>query len=377
MKKNILLMPTTDHTTKSFYYSYKDLIADYNFYFILDNKNIKGNYDYKEIKEINFSSLSQYKHLTSLKKPFAFWVNSLYVKYKALEVLEKYKIDCIIVSNDCPMPQSIFIQEAKKRGIKVISHQLASGITNPNLKKSLKSKILNFLAGNTSCKKFGSNSDLVWLMGNKWEHITDNPNRAIATNGYYYYFDQIYKDNVDLAKVNFLKKEHEEIKIVFYSSPFYEINLLSKEDTIKIYKALNKIALNLKDNYKLFFKPHPQEKLYKTIDFDKNIFFLDSLTSEECIEFADIGLSVGSSMSLQTKLLKKKSFGYWPNTLPEHYKENSKVFFDSIFKNADDFIQLLLNKKEKEISNIDDYFYISESPVINIGRLIKEALNAN
>jgi hypothetical protein len=377
MKKNILLIPTTDHTVKSFYYSYKDLTNKYNFYFVLDNKNIKNRYNYQEIKQIAFSGLSRYKHLNIFEKIFAFYINSRYIKYKVGEILGKYSIDCVIVSNDCPMPQSIFVKTAKQSGIKVIAHQLASGIINPNLKPVLKNKILNFIAGNLTCKKFGSNSDSVWLMGNGWKHITDNDKVSIATNGYYYYFDQIYKDCINLEKVKLMQNRHKEIKIVFYSSPFYEINLLSRDETIKVYEELNIIASILKSNYRLFFKAHPQEKLYQEFGMAKNIILLNELTSEECIEFADIGISVGSSMSLQTKLLKKSSFGYWPSSLPEHYKENSKVFFDSVFTDANDFLNILNSNQYNNKLDINEYFYIKEAPLSNIENLLKVELNEN
>ena len=364
MKPSILLLPTTDHCVKSFYYSYKGLIDSYNISICFDSPNIKQNHKLEGFNKLNKIILPTTNYIRKINNIFR--IRKLTNQYLK-------NISYLIVSNECGLIQSAFIKKAKNKGIEVISHQVASGIENENKKikliHQLKVYILSRIYDTNICRGYGYYSDRVWLMGDVWSKITNNTNTNIVSNGYYYNFKEIYKEFVTATKIEKYNSTNKE-NIVFFGAPFLEFGLTTKKQLNDIYTFVSLMGLELGKTYNIFYKPHPQEFTFLDFKFNDNVTFIDELNSEETISITDVGVSLSSSMSLQTKLIGKRSVGFWPSWVPDNYKEFSHYFFDDTIINMDEFEKILNNKHCFEPKDINDFIYTAENPECTISKLL-------
>ena len=364
MKRNILLAPTTDHCVKSFYYSYKGLLGSYNISICLDSPNIKQNHKLEGFKKLNKIILSNNNLIKKLNNIF---------RVRKFTNIYLINISYLIVSNECGLIQSAFVKKAKKKGIEVISHQVSSGIEKKGKKikliTQLKKYFLSKIYDTNMCRGYGYYSDRVWLMGDVWSKITNNTNTNVVSNGYYYNFKEIYEEFVTETKIEKYNSTNKQ-KIVFFGAPFIEFGLTTKKQLCDIYTFVSLMGVELGKTYNIFYKPHPQEFTYLDFKFNDNVSIIDDLNSEETISITNIGVSLSSSMSLQMKLLGKRSVGFWPSWVPNNYKEFSHYFFDDTIINMDEFEKILNNIHCFEPKDINDFIYTAEKPERTISKLL-------
>jgi len=365
MKNKLLLVPTTDFAANSFYHTYKYLLRHFDIYFLLEGPNITKR-DYPEFEVLRLKSFER-KEINFVNK--VFFPNRLSCEISKLASSKKWH--CVIVSNECGLHQSIIVKLFKKANIRVISHQVASGIVNSNLKNggktSFKKLILNYLYKKNTCRGYGYYSDEVWLMGKGWSHITNNKTQKIVPNGYYWDFKNIIEK---AGKIDHNYRSKGKINITFFGGPLSEINLMDHVLHTRILKQIEALNQELPKEFTLYYKPHPQEKLYKKV-FDLKLIKLCDLSPEDTLLITDIGISVSSSMSFQTKLLGKLSLGFWPKGLAANISDSSKLFFHQTFSQKDHLLSGITNKTYKiENADTDEFFNTS----IDLPKVLKKYL---
>lgn len=351
-KHKVLLLPTTDFTAKSFYETYRLVLDKVDFTIILEGPNIQSEESYPDFITLKMKSYRVKRNLAGLRFFFP-----ILLRVEVSRILRKHEYNSIIVSNECGLHQSIFVKKAQKRGIRCISHQVSSGIVNNDVLKkklSLAKRIILNLYGSRQCKGYGYYSDEVWLMGEAWRNILQRDTFDIMPNGYYQNLVSSFRANSSA----FTRWDKSQRNIVFFGGPLSEIELTTREQHLHILQSLESFALTNKEleNTKFFYKPHPQEALVWS---DQKIFQFVNIVDcspEEALFNTDIGLSVSSSMSLQSRLLGKRSIGFHPYGLSEAITGGSKHFFDKIFKDikeltADDLLHCSTNNS-KELNDV-------------------------
>ncbi|WP_201523469.1 hypothetical protein [Aliarcobacter butzleri] len=376
MKKNILLIPTTDHTVLCFKELYDYINEDYEIFILLDNKFIEKRYEFKKIKVLNFSSyqlLENMNHKNIFAKLFQMYLFSKYVIESFEYYHQKYHFDFIVSSNDNAYLGNIIINRAKRYNIKSFVQQIASTIINNKTKegfiKKIKKKLIDKLMGMKS-KGYCGNADYLLFMGESWISTVNTFQKKyfIVPNAYYYNLKNTKKINNDIEK----KKKN----VVFFSGPFFEIGLFNEENTVKIYQFIDELYLKLGNKYNLFIKSHPQEKLIYKYDFKSKFEYL-KLTPDESLDFCDISLSLSSSMSLQTKILGKLSLGIHPEFCPKEYIDTSIYFFDKTYLTVQDLLDDLLNAKIIDTNknySVDKIVDLSKDPVKEMEKIFQKVL---
>ncbi|MGP2657653.1 hypothetical protein ACOJTA_11470 [Malaciobacter sp. WC5094] len=375
-KKNILLIPTTDHTVLCFKELYDYINEDYEVYILLDNKFIEKKYEFKKIKVLNFSSyqlLENIKGKSTFYKLFQMYLFSKYAIESFEYYYQKYHFDFIISSNDNAYLGNIIINRAKKYNIKSFVQQVASTIINNKTKDSfitkIKKKLIDKLMGMQS-KGYCGNADYLLFMGESWISTVNTFGKKyfIVPNAYYYNLKNTKRIDNDMEK--------EKKNIVFFSGPFFEIGLFNKLNTLKIYQFIDELYLKLNGKYNLFIKSHPQEKLIHKYNFKSKFEYLN-LTPDESLDFCDISLSLSSSMSLQSKILGKLSLGIHPEFCPKEYIDTSIYFFDKTYLTVQNLSDDLLNVETIDSNtnySIDKIVDLSKNPVKEMEKILKKVL---
>lgn len=375
-KKNILLIPTTDHTVLCFKELYDHINEDYEVYILLDNKFIEKKYEFHKIKVLNFSSyqlLEDKSHKNIFSKLFQMYLFSKYVIESFEYYHQKYHFDFIVSSNDNAYLGNVIINRAKRYNIKSFVQQVASTIINNKTKDSfvtkIKKKLIDKLMGMQS-RGYCGNADYLLFMGESWLNTVNTFGKKyfIVPNAYYYNLKNTRKINDDIQK--------EKKNLVFFSGPFFEIGLFNKENTLKIYQFVDELYLKLDGRYNLFIKSHPQEKLINQYDFKSKFEYL-KLTPDESLDFCDISLSLSSSMSLQTKILGKLSLGIHPEFCLKEYIDTSIYFFDKTYSTVQSLSDDLSNAKNIDTDTkylIDNIVDLSKDPVKEMEKIFQKVL---
>lgn len=385
VKKKILILPTTDHTVDGFFMSYEGIAKEYELYFILDGVNIRKHHDVTWAQCLPVSSVKSFTAWGRAGKLFTFILNGYYLRAKLHEYFTKFKFDVVVVSNDCPMIQDYAIQIARKKGLPVITHQLASGIvpssTGINMRQKLFRLLLRLISRTKRCQGFGGKSDYVFIMGDVWRSVVservNNASIKLVSNGFYYYFRnsfEIRTKNTDPASIRRnVGLASDKPCLVFFSQPFFEIGLFNKEQSLAIYQAVNMLAIKLSNEFQLCFKPHPQEHLYRTFEFNEDVLMLHDLTPDESLLLANMSVSVSSTMSLQSKMLGIPSFFLEECFIPQKYREQSRFFFNSSITELDKW----RGGGEDKENTMNDSIYMGEKPHIILRALFEDVFDAN
>jgi hypothetical protein len=167
-------------------------------------------------------------------------------------------------------------------------------------------------------------------MGEAWSSIIHSGTFDIMPNGYYRHLVSSFWDKSSAFK----PWEKAQRNIIFYGGPLSEIELITQKQHLNILESLESFALTNRqlDSTKFFYKPHPQEALVWSNQHIFQFVNIVDCSPEEALFNTDISLSVSSSMSLQSRLLGKRSIGFHPYGLSEAITEGSKYFFDKIFE---------------------------------------------
>jgi hypothetical protein len=359
VKKNILLIPTTDNVIVNWNGVYKFLEnKGHSIYIISDNKFITKQPLKQFIKiDAYILRLLQTEGLSLLEIVSLKLYTNTFAKY----ILKKYKIDVVIVSNDNPIVQNIFVNRAKKVGINTILHQ-AAGIfkkpVKPSTYNKLRIKLRMLLFNESSSNNIGNDVEMCLIQGKKWINYIDNGNYKIIGNEYYRELRE--KINTmsqnDIAKFkDTLQAEGKEI-IVFFSQPFKELKMSSNENIRKLYGELKNLESSLLNSgkYIFIFKPHPQEFYYKEFNFKRVVEVIDL---NLLVASSDVCVTIFSTMAIQSKVALKKTIGYLPKYFSDEVLNQMKPVFDATSDNVEGIFYLInntLKSKEQEFDLVSD-----------------------
>lgn len=369
MKKNILLLPTTESVLNGWIEHYSLVENDFNIKIYFDTKLVKT-----DVKLSNY--IFQRVGLGSLidSDNILLKIAVIVVSRKLIrKVLLDIKPDLVVVSNDIAYPQSIFVQEAKKLNIKTVLHQHAGVMyhkTTP-IEKSLKN-IVKRILGMSITKVLGQSVNEVWIMGKRWEEYFINNNIKLLGSEFYKNFSKRTRRYEGNPKKYLLDKINSKCNdlICFYSQPLYENTLLRFEKVDLFYNDLYNIGRYLETKgIQFLVKAHPQENyIYKT---KLKEFILDESNLDIWIDGADYSMSAYSQMLLQAKVNGNKTIGFMPDYIPLPQREQMIESMDYfINRTGEEDLNLLyasISSQVENKKNVDD--------IVNInldGILIKE-----
>jgi len=359
VKKNILLIPTTDNVLTNWGGIYQSLsIQGHSVYIISDSNLITRECCEEFIKiDLHVLRLFQAKGLNYFKA----MILKLYINIFAKYILKKYQIDVVVVSSDNPIVQNIFVNIAKALGIKTILHQASGILKKPvqlSMYKRLKVRVKMLLFNESSLENIGSDVDICLIQGEIWIEYIDNANYKVIGNEYY----RTLKDRIDdISSANVRKFRdglggQEKKIVVFFSQPFKELRAFSDKDIRRLYSEIQELSERLSNDgrYMFIFKPHPQEAYYKEFHFSR---VLEKVDLDLLIASSDVCITIFSTMAIQSKIALKKTIGYSPNYLPKDVLSQMSPVFDAISDNIDGIFHLIENTsklKSREFSLISD-----------------------
>jgi len=356
---NLLLIPTTNHIITSWSEVYNNFTDNgHKVYTILDNKFINKEFPSDFIKlELFAMRLHQLDQLSSMQKLFIV----LYLNIYAKQILKKYSIDTIVVSNDNALVANIFINNAKKLNKKTILHQ-AAGVLNKPIKISflqqLKLKLKTFMFNLSSSPNIGNDVDLCLLQGEYWAKYIDNKNYKIVGNDYFRTFNKKIKSIKQTDILEFKKNINLGNKklVVFFSQPSKELKMASDKNIKSLYNDIKYLETKLleNDDYLFIFKPHPQEYYYKEFNF-KNI--IKDIDINLLVASSDICLTIFSTMAIQSKIAGKKTLGYLPDYFDDNLVNYLKSVFDFHSNNIENILKSIFSdvqEQQKDFSKLVD-----------------------
>lgn len=374
--KNILLIPTTDNIVTNWTETYEYFVEKgHNVYIINDNKLITKPLS-KEFKKLDLylMRLYQLEKLSFIQKIVLLSFLNIYAKY----ILKKYKIDIVIVSNDNPVVQNVFVNIANNMNINTILHQAAGIFKRPiklSLLKKIKNKIMKKIFNFNPTGNIGTNVKKCFLQGTKWIDYIDNKNHEIIGNQYYYQLINLLENicNEDIA----LFKSKYQIKskkiITFFSQPFKELRISSEHNIDKLYKDIEYLSNQIfsSDKFIFIFKPHPQEKYYKNFKI-KGLIIEDELNT--VLLASDITLTIFSTMAIQSKIVNKLTLGYLPNYISKEQTEQMKEVFDFYSSNINDLLNYINSNHYKENKNFNNIIDLNINTKEEVYKLLTEEL---
>jgi len=350
-KLKVFLIPTTESVLKGWLEHYKYIINDseIDLRIIIDSDLINSMPTLNNIKVE-----TSIQHCIMKQDNFIWKVlNVLVNKRNILFYLKKETPDLIIVSNDIAFPQVLYVNMAKKLGIKTILHQHA-GIMYPkdSADYSLLKKIFHSFLGLSKSIVLGSNVDEAWLMGNRWKNYINNKKIKIVGSCFYKEFKNRKRNYNINPKELFLQKHNfnKDSKLIcFYSQPLYENGLLPLNIAEKFYTDLAILGKLLKKyNICFIIKQHPQEKLIENT-LAKN-YLDDESDLDIWIDAPDYSMSAYSQMLLQAKVNGNKTIGFMPEYIPMPQRTQMIEACDFILKKVES-IDILINELENRIDN--------------------------
>lgn len=364
---NILLIPTTDNVINNIKAEYINLAEKGNNIYIITDNNLINNKIPNEFKKIDLylMRLYQKEQLNSMKK----FIMTYYLNLYAMHILKEYKIDFMVVSNDNPFVQNIFVNIAKNLNIKTVLHQASSISFKPKRISLLKKIFINIkkvLFNNTSGLNIGENVDFHLIQGDIWKSYLVKDKSMVIGNSYYRQLSELSKD-IDIKDIDDFKKQFKGKKIVtIFSQPFNEVDKFDFADETQVKELYdNFIKLGrLNKNIQFIFKPHPQDKYYKDFDF-KDIKVIEKVELNLLLKSSDFTISCFSTMAIQSALLNKVTLGYLPEYFSDAQKNRMKDFFDFTSNNIE-----ILNQTINEYlnGNIQKKKHLINSDIVDLSK---------